>query len=122
MRGIILRRLAPAAALLLMLLFLPGRVDAAGVIYEPGTETVYQNGQRFPAVPNTYVRQARSVRHVHRHHRGRSQGSGVTALAGDGGNYGPVSVPDSGSTLAMLGSAALLLLGYDRLGCKRIAA
>jgi hypothetical protein len=108
-------RLVPAAALL-VLLFLAAPVDAASVTYEYGTEMVYQNAQ--PPFMRNSVRHRHSVQ---RHRHGRA-GTPTIYYASDGA-AGAVSVPDGGSTLAMMfASTALLLLGYHRLGCKRVAA
>jgi hypothetical protein len=112
MKVIIGGRLVRAAGLL-MLLFLAGRVDAS-VRCDNGSETVYRGGQQ-PCVRNS------PFRHVRRHHRAGSQvnyNDDVIGVSDDA----PVSVPDGGSTLAMFGSAVLLLLGYHRLRCQRIAA
>ncbi len=56
---------------------------------------------------------------AHRHHHARSA---VPISTISTSNVPVVSVPDGGSTLAMGGGAALLLVGYHWLRCKRIAA
>jgi hypothetical protein len=128
-----------SAAGLLVLMFLAGRVDACSITYENGIETVYWDGEQFPSAQSSPVRKRHSAKHVRRHrHRKHRRGPQVSynndvisisdnapVSVPDGGSISdnaPVSVPDGGSTLAMFGSATLLLLGYHWLRCKRIAA
>jgi hypothetical protein len=97
----------------MMMLLLAGPAATARVLYEDGVETVYRGGQRSPSSQNYHVRP-----HHERHHKGKNKGGYDNDVIAT-----PVSVPDGGSTLAMMAaSTALLLLGYRRLRCKRIAA